>query len=200
MTRFLFDYDSTLAAVDAARVRAINERFGTNYTLDEITAWSWTAENYPEAHESFQWGPECFLNEQFQLNVEPVEGAIEGVHALFAMGHEGMVVSDRPESLFACTRQWLDEHDLDTVRLLFTRHKESKNVTNEGLTKQQAAVLHRLTHVIEDAPHHAVAFAEKPHISRVYLLDRPYNQGIEHEKITRCKNWYEVIAHIAEFR
>lgn len=198
MTRFCIDYDSTLAATDLARLEALNAQFGTNYVLSDITDWNWTAENYPEEHETWQWGPECFMNEEFQYYVPSVPGAIEGVQALLHAGHQAIIISDRPDSLFDVTRAWLDERGLGTVRLFFTRHKASLSTGTTGLTKQQAVVLFKLTEVVDDGPHHAEMFASKPHIERVFLLDRPYNQEVDHPKIIRVSGWDEITSRIVE--
>jgi hypothetical protein len=190
MERWLCDYDSTLANTNGARYDAVNAKFGTSYRAEDVVDWYWTQHNWPKEHNDWMWGPECFLSEEFQLSVSPQPNAVETLLSMRENGIEPMIVSDRPVELFDCTREWLDEHGLDMIRLLFTRHKHSLNMVTKGVpTKQQAAVLYRLRTVLEDAPHHALAFAEKDHIDQVYLFDRPYNQGIEHEKILRLTDW-----------
>jgi len=197
--KILLDYDATLAATDRLRIQWINERFGTNYSNDKITTWFNSESNYmlPE-HDAWAWSDACFLNEAFQAQVQPVDGAIDGVLELLDMGHQCMVVSDRPASLFEVTRDWLDNQGLDMVRLLFTRHKHSMNAVF-GMTKQQAAYLYKLRVVIEDGPHHASVFAEKDHIDRIYLLNYPYNQHVPYnDKITRVDRWDEIVSYIKE--
>ncbi len=191
MARHLIDYDSTLADTQALRLETVNAHFGTNYTPDMVT--SWHNSYMTDEEQAFMWSDACFLNEQLQLNARPVRGAIQGVTMLLAQGHELMVVSDRPLSLFDVTRQWLDDHNLDMVRLLFTRHKHSQSTESTLKTKVQAAYQHRLSIVIEDAPHHAAVFAEKNWIDHVYLLDMPYNQGVEHSKVHRVADWAEIV-------
>jgi uncharacterized HAD superfamily protein len=199
MTRILVDYDATIAATDKLRIQWINERFGTNYVNDKITTWLNTESGYmkPE-HDAWAWSPACFLNESFQAQVEPVEGSVEGVLDLLHMGHEPMIVSDRPSSLFEVTRDWLDKQGLDMVRLLFTRHKHSMS-TEFGMTKQQAAYLYKLRTVIEDGPHHATTFATKDHIDSIFLIDYPYNRYVEESpKIERVKGWDTIVERIRE--
>lgn len=195
MTRFLVDYDATLAATDKLRLEWINREFGTNYTPDGVTTWLNADSGYmlPE-HDAWAWSDNCFMNLDFQAQVQPVEGAVEGIQRLLELGHEAMIVSDRPTSLFEVTRDWLDKNGLDMIRLLFTRHKHSMNVGSDHLTKQQAAYLYKLKVVIEDGPHHAELFATKDHIDDVYLLDYPYNRHVmDHPKIARVDGWNALI-------
>lgn len=199
MVKFLFDYDSTIANTSDARIDAINKKFGTHYHMGGVTTWYNDENGYmDEAHDGWSWGPSCFLSPDWQLTLPPVEGAIEGIHKLYEQGHSGMIVSDRPAVLFECTREWLDNHGLEMVRLLFTRHKDSKSGPDHDFTKSQAAFLYRLTHVWEDAPHHSLSLARRDYIQRVILLDTPYNQGIYHPKIVRVSSWKEGMTRFNE--
>lgn len=192
MTRWLIDYDQTLANTQARYLQAMNERFGTDYVESDFTSWA-GPKRIKKEHFDWVWSPECFMNEDFQESVEPLAHAIEGVHHLIANGDEAMVVSDRHSSLFEVTRDWLDKQGLDMVRLLFTRHKHS-SLTDGNLTKQQAAWLYKLDGVIEDGPHHVELFAKKPHINRIFLIDMPYNQYLgEDERIIRVNGWKEIV-------
>ena len=193
MVKILLDYDSTIADTTGHRLATINKKFGTHYHSSGVTTWFNDENGYmDEAHDGWGWGQECFLSPEWQLGIPPIAGAIEGVKRLLSEGHEGMVVSDRPEFLFECTREWLDRQGLDTVRLLFTKHKASKSGDHDGFTKSQAAYLYKLTHVVEDAPHHSRTLAERNYIEKIFLLDTPYNQGIHHDKIVRVKGWNEI--------
>ena len=189
--KWLLDYDSTLADTHKPRIEAMNKEFGTDYKVEDFTTWSPPSFLDPD-HDAWQWGPECFMNEDFQISAPPVEGAITGVNRLLAYGDQCIVVSDRPAELFEVTRDWLDNQGLDVVRLLFTRHRHSLNVTNVGQTKLQVAWQHKLNGVIEDSPHHSIALAQKDYVDTVYLLDMPYNRHIEHEKIRRVKSWFDI--------
>lgn len=191
MSRWLIDYDSTLSDTFREQLVWLGREFGTTYSYDDFTKWR-SEDVVSAAEAAFLWGDQCFLNEDFQRQCPPIPGAIEGMLDLLEMGEHLMVVSDRPAQLFDVTRQWLDAQGLDMVRLLFTYHKSSMSLDGDGMmTKYQAAARHKLTHVWEDAPHHAEKFASKEWIQHVFLLDTPYNQEIEHPKIIRIANWNE---------
>jgi uncharacterized HAD superfamily protein len=191
--RILLDYDMSLANTFIEQIELLNNEFGKIYKHEDF--YTWATEDVCEPEEvSWLWGPNCFLNEDFQRNVAPVEGAIESVLSLLDQGHHCMVVSDRPSELFEVTRDWLDRQGLDMVRLLFTRHKHSVNsVSTDGtMTKAQAAWSYKLDTVVDDALHHCRVFAEKPWINQVYMLNSPHNQNYEHPKVMRCFGWPDV--------
>lgn len=193
--RFLFDYDQTIADTQTLRLAMVNRRFNTFFDAEDFKSWR-SEDLMTEEESAYMWGPECFLSESFQASCPPIPGAILGIQKLYAVGHTGMVVSDRPADLFEVTRDWLDRQGLDTVRLLFTHHKHSLSTSRDTLTKYQAAHRYRLTHIIEDAPHHAEMFASKPYIKQIYLLDQPYNRDVSHEKILRVFSWDEIVEHV----
>lgn len=194
MTRLLVDYDQTLADTQTEMNHDMSLVFGKKFSLDEITSWH-NDGYFTEEEDAYRWGPQCFLNEALQSRVRPVHGAIEGMFHLLERGYKPMIVSDRPKELFEVTRDWLDQQGLDMVRLLFTRHKHSQSNESTLMTKYQAAWNHRLEMVIEDAPHHTNQFVTKPYISRVFLLNYPYNREHAvkpHEKITRVNYWDDI--------
>jgi uncharacterized HAD superfamily protein len=196
VVRWLIDYDSTLADTFAEQLVWLNRAFDSEYQYDSFTRWR--SEDIVTAEEAaFLWGDKCFLNEDFQRECPPIPGAIDGMLELLDRGEHLMIVSDRPAQLFDVTRQWLDAQGLDMVRLLFTHHKSSMSLDSTGMmTKYQAAARYRLPNIIEDAPHHAEKFATMGWVDRIFLLDKPYNQGIAHPKIYRVYDWPEIISMV----
>lgn len=190
MSKWLLDYDSTLADTQSLRLEWVNNQFGTTFTREDVA--SWHSPIFSEEIAQWMWGPDCFMSEYFQASVPAVPHAIDGALRLLDAGHRPMVVSDRPAELFEVTRDWLDRQGLDMIRLLFTSHKHSLSV-GKGMTKSQAAYLYKLTHVVEDAGHHADSLSNRSYIDKVYLLDMPYNREINGPKITRVDSWSEII-------
>ena len=192
MTKWLIDFDSTLSNTFDASLVALNEKYGTNYSRDMFSVWL-TEDMMPPEHAIYLWGEEVFLNHDFQMSVPPVEGAIETTRKLIEHGDTVMVVSDRPKELGWVTIQWLARHKLADVEVVLTHNKHSRAVpTAGGRTKAQVAWQNRLTHVVEDAPHHAESFANRHFIKQVYLLDYPHNRNVEHDKIQRVASWKEI--------
>lgn len=194
--RILTDFDMTTANTQDSMLALCNEKFGTNITTKDLTSWN-TEEHVTLEMAKFMWGPECFLNPHVTLRSKPVAGAIAGIQKLVDRGHHVMIVSDRPTGLFDSTRQWLDNNDLDMVRLLFTRRiGGSTTPGTNGLTKLQAAYLYQLDTVIEDAPHHAEAFQEKAYVEDIFLLEMPYNKHVEGNKIHNVTSWSQIVEQL----
>lgn len=188
--RLLYDFDSTIADTQQMRLDAVNQEFGTNYTKSYFTAWK-DDDLFPKEVLEYMWGPHVFLDTELQMNAQPNDGAIEGIKELHKNGHTGIVVSDRPMMLYDVTRAWLNSYGLDYVPLIFTKSVAMTNVKGDAVqTKSQIAYLHKLTHAIEDSPHHAEALAGRDYINSVYLMDMPYNQVVqEHDKIIRVPDF-----------
>lgn len=191
MSRWLLDYDQTIANTQQAMLDHCNRVFNVDYQSCDIKAWK-TEDFLPVDYVNYMWGKECWLSDDVQSSAKPIEGALEGIQTLLNRGEHCMIVSDRPAELFEGTRDWLDRHGLDMIRLLFTRHKHSMNLSNDNMTKLQAAYLYQLRNVVDDSPHHPIAFSERTYIDQIYLLDMPYNQGVEGPKITRVDGWSEI--------
>ena len=191
----LLDYDATTADSFAAQVRRVNEEFGTDYTLSMFTSWR-SEDLLTEEEADFMWGHRCFLNEDFQAALPPVDGAIETIRNLLDEGFEFIIASDRPDSLYNVTRSWLNEHGLQDIHLIFTHHKQSLNTPvrkKPSLTKLEVIEQYGCTMAIDDAPHHATAFANLDIMQEIFLLDMPYNQQVpHHKKIFRCLDWQKV--------
>lgn len=196
--KWLIDYDSTLVDTFTAQIAALNARFNTEYTSDFFTKRR-SEDLISQEEADFLWGSECFLSDELQRSAVPLKGALEGMRHLQEIGEQMMIVSDRPQTLYNVTREWLDTNGLGFVRLLFTSHKESVSIpTAYSLSKYEAAEYFGLTHIWEDAPHHAETFASMDSIERIFLLDKPHNRGIEHPKIKRIADWQEGIEILKE--
>lgn len=194
MTKWLIDFDATLADTFLLQLDTINKKFNTCYTEDDFPTWS-TEDVLPPDIVEFMWSDKVFLSEEFQMAVRPVPHAILGVQKLMRCGDECMVVSDRPQALYEVTARWLAAHGLPNLPVIFTRSVHSKSDQLLSImTKSQIAYLYRLTHVVEDSPHHSIALAERSYVDKVYLIDKLCNRHIEHPKIQRIKTWEEVEA------
>lgn len=64
----------------------------------------------------------------------------------------------------------------------------------EGVTKAEICSNEGIDFMIEDSPEYASQIANEG--IRVFLLNKPWNEGLEHEKVIRADNWKEVINHI----
>lgn len=189
---WLIDYDSTLANTFQRQVEELNKEFGTNYTEEDFKDWGMI--NLPQEQIEYLWSDDVFLSEEFQMSCQPLPGAIEKLSEILDWrGEKAYVISDRPQVLYGVTREWLDQQGLGDMELIFTRSPHSKSDQNMAIhSKSRMAYYKRLKKVVEDAPHHSLALAQRSYIDKVYLLDKANNRHIEHPKIQRIVGWEEI--------
>lgn len=193
MPKWLIDYDSTLVNTFERQIQELNLEYGTTYTEEDFTDW----ENLhiPDDHRSYLWSDDVFLNRDFQLSCEPLPNAIHKIGEIIDERREkAFVISDRPLALYTVTREWLNAHYLEDLPLIFTRSPYGGSMYKERAehSKSRMAYYKRLTHVVEDAPHHALKLANRKWVENVYLLDKANNRHIEHPKITRVSGWRDI--------
>lgn len=110
------------------------------------------------------------------LKADPVEGAIAGLEALFAAGHDVQFVTSRPEWATAETHEWLDAHlagaDVDDL-------EERTHIiqgTNKSVVKCDV--------YLDDSPH--VLKDMRKRRQCIVRYERPWNKN--------CKSWRYSVA------
>ena len=91
--RILVDMDDTIELLLKAWVRGVNERYGRNVSLDEITEWDVSA-----AFPGLTWEQVYAIPMErgFWKTVEPMPGAAESLRRLMDAGHEVFIVTATP--------------------------------------------------------------------------------------------------------
>lgn len=122
-------------------------------------------------------------------------GASETINRWVEAGHVVSIITGRPFSAFEPSRQWLDNHNLDSVKLVcvnkygadcFIRNS-SFSINLEDFYKMH------FDFAVEDSP---IAFTHLLHFPecRVAVFNRPWNKKAEfpNEKYKRCFSWDDV--------
>jgi hypothetical protein len=193
VTNFLVDFDSTLSNTFVKQIEWLNHKFRTNYTEEDFLDWGLPHLTSEEI--AYLWSDECFLDPVFQLSCDPLPYAVDKVQQIIDRGDTITVVSDRPQELFSVTRMWLANNLTRIVPLVFTRSPFHTSVIHNHSaynTKSQVSWNRRLTTIVEDAPHHSYALAQREYVDKVYMLDKPNNRDVHHPKIQRIQDWREV--------
>lgn len=190
MAKILLDFDSTLIDTQSVRLSRTNAKFGTNYSASDVVTWHNTG-YFEKEHDEWMWGEECFLDPTLHLESPPVRNALIGVSALKNLGHDMVVVTDRPDCIHDVTRQWLKQHKIN-LPVYFTYHKDSYSLVGTK-TKKDIVDEIGIEIVIEDSPHHSTELSRMPTVETVYLLDYLYNRNVDGPKITRVADWKELI-------
>ena len=122
-----------------------------------------------------------------------VEGAQEAIKELKNQEHELFFITSRPLSWKPKTFEFLkQEFSIDSDKVFFAGdfHK------GQGKTKEKICEGLGINLIIDDRGDYGLNYAG--HGIRVLMPDKPWNQNVFHENITRCEDWYEILEKIKE--
>lgn len=183
----IIDFDSVLFPFHQQAVLALNEQFGTLYETADVTHWEWLTE-LPKEQRTYLW-QELYPSYDWTMRQGPIPGTERVFTNLRRINAAPVVVTDRKPYLEDNIRQWIN-HYFNVYPEVFTKE--------EGRTKLDIANQLNIDTIIEDAPHHALSFAEAG--KTVYLVDTPYNQAVAHPQITRVSDVIDAVRHITRER
>jgi uncharacterized HAD superfamily protein len=180
--RIVCDIDGTLAERDLAALVAINSKFDTAFRYRDMTA---TQGDWIEDKDIRKWYAKHHHDPIFLLDLPPYDEAIWALWSLHSGGYHVTIASDREADLLPLSTDWLDEHGVqyDAVRV----GDGEKLALAQGASPQEPVVF------IDDNPARAEDLP-RPGVT-VYLLDRPWNQGVrESPGVVRVKEWKDLLA------
>ncbi|MGQ9675348.1 MAG: 5' nucleotidase, NT5C type [Chloroflexota bacterium] len=181
------DLDNTIADADPKMRGIIARLTGVSLCRSEIVKFAYsealvgrgfdlsTALEMEEATLRIFHDGEC-------LQLDVLEGALEGLAELREMGYSVVLATGRPATCEEHTRRWLREAEVPYDDLLFLEDK--------------SVCAHNWVALVDDAAHNAVAVARCG--TPVCLIDYPWNRSMEpHPLIHRVEGWPQVVATIA---
>ena len=182
------DLDNVIAKTDP-KIREIIESISEiSLSQDDIRSWDYAEALVSKGLDIFS--AQQVISQTFNrfhkeecLDVESVQGAIEGILCLREAGLDILIVTGRPETprCRELTKQWLARFEIPGFWL---RMEENK-----------AQVSARWSFLIDDAPHQAETVAGQG--TSVLLFDYPWNRNVQlHPLIKRIRNWGEIIGCI----
>jgi uncharacterized HAD superfamily protein len=166
-----------------------NERYGTSVKKGDMTSYGfenvWNCTEEEASKKVFE-----FYSTNDHDTALPVPGASEAL-ALLKEAHELHIISSRADQIADLTFRWIDKN--------FPNHFKSVNLTNQYFgtpekVRSKADVCREL-HVdvmIEDSLSQAKEIALV--VSKVFLLDCPWNQGELPKNVMRVYSWADIIA------
>lgn len=179
MPTVLVDFDSVLFPFCSAAIESLNDRFGTEYRMSDVTYWNWLAE-LPKEQATYLWH-DLYPSEDWTMKQRPVAGAERVLDNLARIGVNTIIATDRKEYMRPLVRQWLSFRYAGSMGTDLRLCPSTTTSIKLGVAEAVDAIA-----LIDDAPHHALAFASAGR--RVFLVDAPYNRGVEHELITRVRH------------
>lgn len=175
--RILLDQDQVLAQWVERVLQYFNEDFGTKLTVEDIKTWDMTENLGPRSEaaiRSYMRYPELYRD------LDPVEGAIDGVKSLIDDGHDVVIVTAVPRSAgisYHGKLEWLRRNMpyFDLANLISCHRKD----------------LIRGDMLLDDGPHNIEPFMKVGH---AVVFDRPWNKDVEGH--ARVHSWKEFLEYV----
>lgn len=126
------------------------------------------------------------------LSYAETPGASETINSWIDKGYDVSIITGRPGSAYDASREWLDRHELDRVRLYcFNKYGRDSFIKNSefNLELQDYYKMH-FDYAVEDSPMAFRFFEHLPEL-KVMVFDRPWNQECELPGVNyrRCPDW-----------
>lgn len=132
------------------------------------------------------------------LSYEETPGAIDTINGWIDEGHEVTIITGRPGSAYDASREWLDRHGLERVKLYcLNKYGRDSFIKNSefNLELEDYYKMH-FDYAVEDSQKAFKFFEHLPEL-KVMVMDRPWNRDCElpGKNYNRCYDW-ETIATI----
>ena len=185
------DFDDCLCETARYFSKLVKELFGLNIPYEQIRyfnlkeSFSLTDEQYDEMMIKGHT-PEVLLA------YDETPGAIEAINNWLDKGHNVKIITGRPFSTFAPSREWLNRHGLERVEL-FCLNKYGRDNFLKGSTfslELEDYYKMHFDYAVEDSPTAFKFFNHLPDL-KVMVFDRPWNQECEfpNQNYKRCIDW-----------
>jgi len=187
------DLDEVLASFVRPLLNYHNNKYGTGLTFEQVKffslskVWGGTREQTDKKI----WD---FYNTSIFDNINPVEGAIDGIKNL-AGKHKLMVITSRPDIIQEKTNTWLTKHFSDNISSVyfafnFFHGKVKRKTKLEMCHDLNVSIL------IEDCLENVKEVGESKTNLQALLFDRPWNRKKLPKNTTRVFTWPEIVKHI----
>lgn len=183
------DIDEVLAEYVAGFLAFHNKKYGTKMTVDKVESYSFHKILQVSKEEILRRMNEFHATDEFK-QIMPVPGAKKAIEKL---PHELIAITARSNNIEAHTKNWLDVHFSGRIsEVHFARNVHIGEKTNRSKADfcREADVQLLIEDSLENAKECAMAGI------KVFLLDRPWNQGELPLNVTRVKSWDEIVALI----
>jgi uncharacterized HAD superfamily protein len=185
------DFDDCLCETARGFVDIAARLFGKNVPYEQVKFFN-LQQSFGLTDEEYEQLMLEGHRPEILLGYEETPGASTVINELLDKGHEVMIITGRPASAYEPSRQWLDQHGLERVKLfcLNTYGRDSFIKNSEFNMELEDYYKIKFDYAIEDSPMAFKFFDHLPEL-KVLVFDRPWNH--EHElpgdNFTRCTNW-----------
>ena len=193
------DFDDCLCETARHFSTLAAELFGKNVPYEDI--------RYFDLQKSFSLTDEQYQHMMTEghkpsalLSYAETPGAAAAVNRWLDLGHDVSIITGRPYSSYEASREWLDLHGFERVRL-YCLNKYGR----DGFYKNSEASLElsdyytmKFDYAVEDSPAAFRFFHHLPNL-KVMVYDRPWNRecGFPGDNYVRCSGW-EMISRLVK--
>lgn len=182
----MVDVDNTIADTQVAILNYIAERTGERIAPDYFSPDVWGRRDLPIS----RYVTDFLRSPGLVGKVSPSAGASAALQRLHEAGYEMEAVSSRMMPLREVTTDWLQQHGFTE----YFRSVHNRTAQSSARFKQEVASKERFEAAFEDDPANAIALAEV--VPLVYLINQPWNVGLNHQRITRQGSFAEAVDHL----
>ena len=186
------DIDNVISESYPKYLENFNRQFDMQVSIEEITDFYYLDKiknkvKLKHIKKAVNYVDELILDEKFQLNLPPTEGAVEVIGKIARRGFQIHYVTARPIKVRNITLQWLKKHGYWLTGARLDLYDENKNYPSDIEYKIGAVTRYGLSVFIEDNLEIAKAMPIP-----VFLFDWPWNRSENPENVIRVKTWKEI--------
>lgn len=126
------------------------------------------------------------------LSFEETPGASDTLNEWIDKGYEVSIITGRPFSAFEPSREWLDKHRLEKVKMYCLDKYGRENFIKDSSFSLELDDYYKMKfdYAVEDSPSAFRFFKHLPDL-KVMVYDRPWNRECEFpgENYQRCYDW-----------
>lgn len=134
------------------------------------------------------------------LNYEETPGAVRAINGWVDEGHDVKIITGRPVTAYEASREWLNQHGLENVRLYCLNKYGRENFTKENRANLELEDFYKMHFdlAVEDSPMAFKIFDHFPDL-RVMVFDRPWNQDciFPNKNYKRCTDWEMIESQVS---
>ena len=171
--RINVDIDNVSSPMAEHVLNAINTKYGSNYTIEDIKEWY---QKFKHGNKTIDYTKELFsnFNKPGFLSSAPVmPGAKEGIKTLLDRGDEVSFLTGRHSKYMPETKEWAKQIDPD-LNVVYAPEGKHHHVKNFDV-------------LLEDSPKEILNVGI--HGGNPVVYDRPWNRNIKNLSARRVADW-----------
>jgi 5'(3')-deoxyribonucleotidase len=197
-SRIYVDFDDVLCETAQSLVSLLERRHRRTVAIEDIRSFD-LGESFGLSAGELTAFMELAHEPDVLLAIPPVPGAVTVMRDWNARGYPVDIVTGRPPSAYAASREWLARLGVPYASLVFVDKYGRGHAEHPGVPIVPVDDLARrgLRLAIDDSPV-AIRFLARHLDIPVVVFDRPWNRelpgiGAEHEqRLVRCRGWSEI--------